>query len=40
LFHTPSRHDIAKDCQFFVRDGDGFCHLTAPYELPTVRFLL
>jgi hypothetical protein len=37
-FHAPSGYDIAKDRQFFVCDGDGFCHLTAPYELPTARF--
>ena len=37
-FHAPSGHEIAKDRQFFVGDDDGFCHLTAPYELPTVRF--
>ena len=37
-FHAPAGNDISKDRQFFVSDGDGVCHLTAPYELPTVRF--
>ena len=27
-FYAPSGQDIAKDRQFFVGDGDGFCHLT------------
>ena len=27
-FHAPSGHDIAKDGQFFVCDGDDFRHLT------------
>ena len=38
LFLAPSGHDIAKDRQFFVGNGVGVCQLTAPYELPTVRF--
>jgi hypothetical protein len=37
-FHAPSGHDVAKDSQFFVGDGDGFCHLTAPMTLSTVRY--
>jgi hypothetical protein len=30
LFRSPATHDIAKDGEFFVADGDGFSHLTAP----------
>jgi hypothetical protein len=37
-FQAPPGDDITKDRQFFVSDGDSFCHLTAPYELPIVRF--
>jgi hypothetical protein len=33
-FYAPSAQDIAKDRQFLVGDGDGFCHSTAPYESP------
>jgi hypothetical protein len=28
-FRTPSTHEIAKDCEFFVADSEYFCHLTA-----------
>jgi len=28
MFHAPSSYDIARDRQFFVGEGDGFCHLT------------
>ena len=37
LFPAPPGDDITEDRQLFVGDGDRFCHLIAPYELPTVR---
>ena len=36
-FHAPPGDDITKNRKFFVGDCDGFSHLTAPYELPTVQ---
>jgi hypothetical protein len=28
-FPAPSTHEVAEDGEFFVADGEGFCHFTA-----------
>ena len=30
IFDAPAAHNVTQDYKFFVVDGDGFCHLTAP----------
>jgi hypothetical protein len=37
-FQAPPGDNVTKDRQFFVGNRVGVCHLTAPYELPTVSF--
>jgi hypothetical protein len=32
FFHAPTAHDVTQDRKLVVVDGDGLCHLTAPYE--------
>ena len=38
FFYAPTAHDVTQHRKLVVVDGDGLCHLTAPYEPSHVRY--